>query len=220
MGLRMGTPEISVVMTAYNRAGLLPRAVASLVGGGGAGVDWELIIVDDGSSDSTVEAAWLEMIRPSCDGRIRLVTHPNRGLAGARNSGIKSARAGFVTFLDSDDEYGPNHLALRLAHLARGEQEGAAWDLVHGGLKIIGDPTVPDKFDPSRRIAIEDCFVGGTFVIRKLLWERLGGFRKPDYGDDHDFMVRAVEAGASILKVDYPTYIYHRDTAGSLCNER
>ncbi len=208
-------PTVTVVMTAFNRAGLIPRAWTSLINGGGDGVDWELVVVDDGSTDET--AATIGKMRSTGDERLRYLWQPNGGLVAARNAGIKAARAELVTFLDSDDEYAPSHLAARLRMFD--EPTANPLDLVHGGVEIVGGPDwVPDKFDPKRRIPIAECYVGGTFVFRRTLWEKLGGFRLPNYGDDHDFMTRAVDQGAAVSRCDLPTYIYHRESPDSLCN--
>ena len=90
-------------------------------------------------------------------------------------------------------------------------------ELLHGGVEVIGSDTVADKHDPSRQIPISDCVVGGTFVIRRDLAERLHGFRDVLYGDDNDFFERAQAAGAIIHKIDDPTYRYNRLEEDSLC---
>jgi glycosyltransferase involved in cell wall biosynthesis len=207
--------QISVVITSYNRAHLLPRALRSLRFGA-EGVSHEAIIVDDGSTDDTATVVG-ELLRDPGHHTLRYIYQPNGGLVSARNSGIAAARAPWVTFLDSDDEYAPGHLARRLPLINASPPP----DIIHGGLNIVGGPDwVPDKFDPTRRIAITDCFVGGTFLFRRTLWQQLGGFRLPNYGDDHDFMTRAMAAGARVVRCDAPTYIYHRDSPDSLCNTR
>jgi glycosyltransferase involved in cell wall biosynthesis len=208
-------PQITVVITAFNRAHLLPRALRSLLSGGD-GVSHEAIIVDDGSTDDTAAVVG-GLLRDPAHPTLRYLYQPNGGLVSARNSGIAAARAPWVTFLDSDDEYAPGHLACRLPLI----NASSAPDIVHGGLTIVGGPDwVPDKFDPTRRIPIADCFVGGTFLFRRTLWQQLGGFRLPNYGDDHDFMTRAMAAGARVVRCDAPTYIYHRDSPDGLCNTR
>ena len=200
---------ISVIMTAFNRAHLLPRAIRSLQAQTCA--EWELVVVDDGSTDATAEVAAGFAHQ---DHRIRVVSQANTGLAWARNAGIAVARGDWVTFLDSDDEYDPPHLELRLAHV--GARPGL--DMLHGGLRIVGGPdTVPDRDNPGAVIRIEDCFVGGTFFMRRAVPQALGGFRRPDFGDDYDFMMRARER-FTIERVGYPTYVYHRDTPDGMCN--
>ena len=109
----MRRPRCSVILPTYNRAGTLPRAVASVLAQDEP--DFELIIVDDDSTDQT--AAWLATLD---DPRIRLArSERNQGPSAARNAGIEMATAPVLAFLDSDDVYCPNRLSLPLAVLAR-----------------------------------------------------------------------------------------------------
>lgn len=101
---------VSVVVPTYNRARLVPRAVASALAAMQPGD--ELIVVDDGSTDDT-EAA----LAPFRD-RIRYFRTENRGVGPARNHGLRKTVHPLVTFLDSDDEWMPDSLALRRAVLA------------------------------------------------------------------------------------------------------
>jgi len=206
----MVMPMISVIMATFNRAHLLPRAIESVLRQ--TYPDWELVVVDDGSQDATPDV--LADFK-SRDARIITLRQQNAGLSAARNMGIADACGEFVTFLDSDDEYRPGHLALRAKHML----EHPEVDMVHGGLKIVGgDDTVPDCTRPGERIRIADCHVGGTFFIRAELLGRLGGFHKPDFGNDHDLALRAQALGAHIDRVAWETYIYHRDEPDSMCN--
>jgi glycosyltransferase involved in cell wall biosynthesis len=97
-------PAVSVVLPVHNRADALPRAVLSVTQQSFA--DFELIVVDDGSTDGSVEAA-----RSFDDERIRVIElGQNRGGNVARNEGIRMARAPLLAFLDSDDAYLPPKL--------------------------------------------------------------------------------------------------------------
>ncbi|MGZ5804781.1 MAG: glycosyltransferase family 2 protein [Xanthobacteraceae bacterium] len=108
----MSRPEISVVLTTFNRAALLSRAVDSVLAQTGAA--FELIIIDDASTDDT--SARLAALR---DPRIRFKVAPtNLGPSGARNLGIEMASAPIVAFLDSDDIYLPGRLSVPLAAIA------------------------------------------------------------------------------------------------------
>jgi glycosyltransferase involved in cell wall biosynthesis len=107
-----GPPDISVVLATYNRRQCLPRAIASVQAQDG--VRFELIIVDDASSDGTL--AYLATL---ADPRIRVITRDrNRGPSAARNAGLAAARADIVAFLDSDDVYRAGRLAAPLAAFA------------------------------------------------------------------------------------------------------
>lgn len=200
---------ISIIMTTFNREALLPRAIDSILAQDMG--DWELIIIDDGSTDNTRTV--LETYA-SIDNRINHFHQPNAGLSAARNAGIAKSHGAFVTFLDSDDEYRPNHLRLRETFM----EENPEVALIHGGLEIVGGPdTVPDRNNPGKLISIADCSVGGTFFARRRAFHIVGGFRKPDFGNDYDFMQRAVPL-IHVEKVSFPTYVYHRETPDSMCN--
>src|SRR3990170_700697 len=91
-------PKVSVVLPVHNKTESLPAAVASVLGQTFG--DFELLIVDDGSSDDLAPILAL----PSRDARIQVIRHGhNRGPAAARNTGIKHAKGDYIAFLDSDD---------------------------------------------------------------------------------------------------------------------
>lgn len=197
------TPFFSVIICAYNRADLLPRALASVHAQ--TEEDWEVVVVDDASTDTTahVAAEWQKN-----DARIRVVRREvNGGTAAARNTGIDAARGLFVTFLDSDDEYLSDHLASRREMLL----EHNSILFLHGGVEVIGDPWVVDRHDATKRIHIDECVVGGTFVIRRDALHAIGPFTEGLYGDDADLFERAAAAGISIAETDHPTYRYYRN---------
>lgn len=197
----------SIVLCTFNRGYILERAIDSVLAQ--TFEDWELIIVDDGSSDNTKE-----IVLPYCRGnRITYHYQNNQGQAIARNYGCSFGIGLYFTFLDSDDEYLPNHLATRYELLSR----KPAIELLHGGLLVIGNEYVADKDDTSKQIHISECVVGGTFFIRRDLWSRAGGYDDVVYGDDTAFFEKAKSKGATIEKTNIPTYRYYRTSEDSLC---
>ncbi|MBK9246757.1 MAG: glycosyltransferase family 2 protein [Ignavibacteria bacterium] len=201
-------PFFSVIIPTFNRAALLPRALKSLLSQ--SEHDWEGIICDDGSTDETFDIAKAYIAK--CP-NIRYVYHQNRGTGLTRNSGLLAACGIYATFLDSDDEYLPTHLAIRKEILLDYPEA----DLLHDSVKIIGETFVPDKNNPYRSISLADCVIGGTFFVKRELALGLGGFSALRYADDADFFERAQKAGFTIGETDAQTYIYHRDTPDSLC---
>ena len=112
----MSGPEISVVLTTFNRAALLSRAIDSVLAQ--AGVAFELIIIDDASTDDT--AARLAALH---DPRIKFkIAQTNLGPSGARNLGIEMASGPIVAFLDSDDVYLPGRLTIPLKVFAADQE--------------------------------------------------------------------------------------------------
>jgi len=199
-------PFFSVILTTYDRGYIIDRAINSVLNQ--TEQDWELLIVDDGSKDNTFEVC----SKYFNDGRIRFLFHKNKGLPLSRNVGILSSSGLYCTFLDSDDEYKENHLEFRRNILLQHPEV----DLLYGGVEIMGDPYVVDYYDNSKLIHIDECYVGGSFFVKKNVAIDLGGFRNIKYGDDVDFAKRAIEEGYCVASVEYRTYIYHRDVNDSI----
>ena len=105
----MGQPTVTVVIPTYNRKGLLPRALTSVARQ--TRPPDEVIVVDDGSTDDTEGLVRREF--PD----VRYLQQENRGVAAARNRGIREAKGEWLAFLDSDDEWLPQKLTRQLDEL-------------------------------------------------------------------------------------------------------
>jgi glycosyltransferase involved in cell wall biosynthesis len=200
------TPLVSVVIPAFNRAALLPRAIASVQAQNYA--NWELIVVDDASTDHTravVEGAPVQVRYIRLD--------ENRGVGAARNTGIAAAGGDLIAMLDSDDEYLPEHLQSRVDLILREDL-----DLVAGGVMVDGSVWTVDFFNPGQLVDLHDCVEGGTFVGRSEVFRALGGFNDAAFGEDTDFWLRAQRFRTRFLK-EPRTYILH-ETPGSLRLQR
>lgn len=201
-------PLISIVTPTYNRSQVLSRAIESVLRQ--TFTDWELMIVDDGSTDDTFTLLNHYIAQ---NPQIRYLKQSHRGHTLTRNAGFQAAVGTYLTCLDSDDEYKPDHLQLRLDFL----QQHPDVDLLHGGLDIRGgERFVPDLHDPHhKKIDLHQAAVGGTFFGRRKVFEKLRGFKNITYFDDADFLQRAKKY-FRIERVDFPTYIYHRESPDSL----
>jgi glycosyltransferase involved in cell wall biosynthesis len=105
-------PRVSIVMPCYNAAAHLNQSVNSVLAQSFG--EWELIVVDDGSTDSS----WVELQRlAKSDRRLRAIQQANSGAAIARNRGLSEARAEYTAFLDADDTWHPDFLATMLGTL-------------------------------------------------------------------------------------------------------
>lgn len=103
-------PGVSIILPTYNRAHLLPRAIRSVMNQHYQ--DWELLIWDDGSTDSTTE-----VVRSCKDSRIRYFREENHGMSYALNRSIENAKANLIAFLDDDDVWSQNKLKLQTTFL-------------------------------------------------------------------------------------------------------
>lgn len=206
-------PQISVIMPVFNRRDIIKRALDSI--NSQTFKDFELLIVDDGSSD-----ALEEIIIPEIQKRDnwRYLKHTNRKVALTRNIGIHAALGTYITFLDSDDEYLPEHLRLRLEFI-KGHKD---IDVIHGGVNLVGpDETfwVTDVRDGSKLIHINDCCVGATLFAKKEIFLSVGGFPAVPYSSEF-YLLEKLAAEYRIAKVDFPTYVYHTDRSDRICMQK
>ncbi|MFZ4622535.1 MAG: glycosyltransferase family 2 protein [Bacteroidota bacterium] len=202
---------VSIILCTYNRENLLPLAVRSVLAQ--SYNDWELIVIDDGSTDNTL-AVMKHFLQK--DKRIRYHFQTNKGLAAARNAGLRMAKGSFICFVDSDDELAPRHLEHRVKFLS--DHPGV--DFLHGGMTLIGPKRkhfVVDMTDPTKKIHLSKCHIGGTFFFRKKVLKRVSGFSSIPFGEDFDFF-RRVDEQFTIRKVRWTTYRYHLESADRLCD--
>jgi glycosyltransferase involved in cell wall biosynthesis len=206
----MGGPFFSVIIATYNRAILLKRALDSLISQ--TECDWEAIVVDDDSSDDTYR-----QIKPYLKKfpRIRYIRKEHSGEPLSKNAGIFSSTGRFITFLDSDDEYNPEHLASRKTIL----MNNPSVMFLYGGVSVLGNQFVPDRFDPGKSVSLKDCVIGGTFFVERNTLISLNGFKDVLLGADADLLDRAGMKGIKVKKVFNPTYIYHHETEDSITNK-
>jgi len=197
---------ITVITATHNHAPFLRGAIDSVRAQ--TFQDWEHLIIDDGSTDATPEIL-ADLVRPGnqpADPRLRTIRTANQGFQSALNLGLAEAKGDLVAFLDSDDEYCPDHLAHLRATLCD-------LDFALGKFRFINcssdpQPMVKDFYNPGMEIAVELTEVGTGVLFGKLEgFRRLGGFR-PVKWCDTDFFNRMRQAGCSWARADHPTYRY------------
>jgi len=128
----MTLPFVTVIMPMFNVERYLASAIGSVLNQ--TYTHFELLIIDDGSTDGSYQIA-----KGFQDHRIQIIRQENRGLAGARNTGIRHARGEYIAFLDSDDAWAPTKLAAHVAHLQ---------DRPHVGVSYAGSRLIDDDGRP------------------------------------------------------------------------
>ncbi len=188
-------------MPTFNRARHLEHAVQSVLVQSFS--NWELIIVDDGSTDNTFEIVDRFILHfPN----IRYIKQSNRKAALARNGGIQASFGRYITFLDSDDYYMENHLESRIT-LIENLQDVS---MISGGFLCDETMMVKDCYHPDKLISIRECILCGTLFGKRELFFALDGFRDLAYAEDTDLWERASKH-FTVKKIEYPkTYVYQR----------
>jgi glycosyltransferase involved in cell wall biosynthesis len=177
-GLASRDPIVSVIVPTYNRQGLLQQAIDSVVGQ--TFRDWELIVVDDGSTDGTRD--YLMSLR---DPRIRTVLLDQGGNpTRARAAGLRMARGTWVAFLDSDDLWTPSKLAVQLEEL--GAHPVCQWAYTaYRFIDTSGRPLMPRAQSTLRfssgwilpeLLTFDVAVALPTLMARRSLLEEVGGF--------------------------------------------
>lgn len=198
-------PAVSIVLPTFNRAYILKRAIDSVLAQ--KTTAWELIIVDDGSSDDTAT-----LVRPYLnDARVCYQPMAHQGLALAIQRGINESRAPIVTFLDSDDWYQPTHLGTNLDYLKAHPEVSA----VHSNAEILGTRTVPDVTHPGALIDLDEYCLDSTLFLRRTLFAELLFNPALPLGRGYDLVQRARAAGFPVTKLPTRTYVYDRTGASS-----
>ena len=207
------TPKVSVVVPCYNAAAFLTRAVNSIRNQ--TFRNWEMILVDDGSTDATPKVA--QQLAQE-DPRIRLLKHPtNRGVSAARNTGIAAARSEYVTLLDADDEYLPDYLKQATKIL----DEQTTVNLVFPScVRITESGEIPHKMIENLTL-LTDLEMGGLLAchtFRKSCWQKVGGFdERLRYAEDWHFQLKLnIHGLLRYVLLKEPLYRYNSDNKASI----
>lgn len=187
-------PLVSVILPCYNGEEFLPGAIRSVMSQ--SVQDWEVIVVDDGSTDGSRQtlAPYLR------DSRIRLIEHGwNRGIPHTKNTGIEAARGQYIAFLDQDDIWIRNKLEMQVARFLSEEEDVGI--LCTGMVFVDMDSNIMDLFygfrDESQEEVLKDLFLkpmnsSSVMMIRKEVFSAVGPLNTDLTGwDDYEFLMRA-----------------------------
>jgi len=205
---------ISVVLPCYNAEDGLAACLDSLLTQTWA--DFELVAVNDGSTDRT-----LDLLRTfaSRDGRIRVFDRPHGGVVRAMNFGMEQCRGEYVARMDSDDVCLPERLAVQKSHLDRHPHIG----LVGGRVRFGGDPEAGRGYKAyvdwtNTLVAEEDIFLSRfvespyanpSIMLRKELVSRCGPFYDGAFPEDYELVLRWMASGVRMDKVPEDVLIWN-----------
>lgn len=214
-------PLVSVIMPAYNAERYVLEAIHSVLDQNYEPI--EVLLVDDGSSDGTVDLVRREA--PS----VRIIQQENSGAAAARNTGLRYARGELICFLDADDGWFHGKLAAQVDYLQQHSEVGLVFhrwlvwkpDETGAYIKQHLPSPVPGEINPSCSGWIYpqlllDCIVHtSTVMMRRWVFKNTGFFDTTLVnGEDYDYWLR-VSRKYQIHKLT-GVYSFYRETAGSL----
>jgi glycosyltransferase involved in cell wall biosynthesis len=217
------SPAFSVIIPAYNSPQTIGSTISSVLRQ--TRKDFELIVVDDGSTDETPEI--VRSFEP--DARLKLIEQQNQGTAGARNTGVRGARGTYVSFLDHDDLWMPNYLEVIGETLGGTPEAGFAyadgWRLDDASKRVrrrtamqtLGAPaSLPAAPEDFLSCLVQRTFIRSATTIRRSVLEEVGPFDVDLSGvDDFDLWVRILLAGHRAVQAPGMLVIF-RDHPGSL----
>lgn len=210
----MSTPAISVIMAAYNGAGLIVETLESVKAQ--SFTDFEVIIVDDCSTDDTLAVA-----RGFDDPRIRVIAaDSNQGVVAARNRAVAEARGRYIATLDHDDLCHPERFARQVAYLESHPGTvlvGTAAAILENGMILPGSLaaiTTPMLIEWLLRI--ENPLVWSSVMMRGDAARRLDPFTRPEmvFAEDFDVYHRISRLG-TIARLDEELVTYRRHTGSA-----
>jgi glycosyltransferase involved in cell wall biosynthesis len=217
---RSQTPTVSVIIPAWNTAGLIAECIDSVLAQ--TYRDFEIIVVNDGSPDTDL----LERVLAPYEKQIRYVRQENRGPSAARNLGILLATGKYIAFLDSDDEWLPQHLSEQMSILTKDSSLDlvyADYVLVRNGKRVGHGFGLEPQHPPVtfEKILTEECTVGTSSTVAKRQALITAGLFDERFRccEDFDLWLRMSFRGA---KITYHSglHMLHRLACESLSGNR
>jgi glycosyltransferase involved in cell wall biosynthesis len=211
-------PKVSVIIPAYNAMKYLPDTLESVLKQ--TLTDFEVAIVNDGSSDNIVE--WASQI---ADTRVRLITQENQGTAVARNTGIAETTGEYIAFLDADDIWEPTKLEKQAECLDRNPLVGLVdtWTaFMDENGKLTGLVMNHSKEGDVYKEVVETCdssvCCGSSPMIRRDCFDKLGLFDRDSYIEDVDMWIRiAMHYHYAVVKEPLVRYRQHPHNKSKDC---
>ncbi len=224
-------PAISVLLPCYNAANTIDETLDSLARQTFA--DFEVVAVDDGSTDSTLERLETWAAR---DARIRVLSPPHGGVIAAANAGLEVCTAPYIARMDADDRAHPERLAKQAAYLDAHPDMAVVSSLVkafpdedvRAGYRIYIqwlNSLVTDE-DIRREMFVESPLANPSIMMRSTWFKKMGGYHEYGWPEDYDLWLRMYMAGAKFAKIpevllkwrDHPNRITRTDRRYSVEN--
>lgn len=209
--------KLSIIVPLYNSERFLPKCLESLLEQDISKEEYEIILVDDGSPDGSRKIA---EDYASCNSNIIVLSQPNKGTSGARNTGIRRATGKYVYFVDPDDYVLKNSIACLLRKMEEEELDVLRFgytevDEQYQPTKSCKNPESPDYSSQvmdgctfmAERLGVA-CYVWTFMFRRSLLTDNEIFFYEGDYFDDTPWLPRVLSAAHRVDSIDFKRHFY------------
>jgi glycosyltransferase involved in cell wall biosynthesis len=189
-------PKVSIVLPVYNCQDYVSFAIQSMLGQ--TFTDFELIILNDGSTDNSLEV----INQFSNDSRLRVISRENRGLVATLNEGLSLATGQYIARMDADDISIDNRLELQLAFMESHPTIavlGTGTELINQDGVFIRNICHPSGEKLEVDMVLGNFIAHPTVMMRKSVIDEIGGYRKPfEQAEDYDLWLRVLSQGYRI----------------------
>lgn len=215
--------RISIITPCYNASKSLIRCINSVVAQ--TFFDWELIIINDGSTDNSLDICKKFVLK---DSRVKVFSKENGGVSSARNFGLHKANGTWITFLDADDTLPQNALQyfMELVSMEDGNQ-----DIIYGGYNVVGNKPSLNIISRCCKTSIQmlanELFRASDYPYQGYVWSKL--FKKEIimehdicfderimYNEDRLFVFKYLSCCSSGVYSTFPVYNYYQTGGGAM----
>lgn len=196
-------PKLSIIIPCYNHGIYLDEAISSVIQSQSI-FDYEIIIVNDGSTDEHT----LNVLNGLDRTKYKIIHQLNQGLAAARNNGISIAKGKYILPLDSDNKLHNNYLAKAIQIL----ENDSSIDVVYGNPMFFGNESGVRRIGEVRTSEMIDCNrIDACAVFKKTIWQKAGGYdgSMPAMGnEDWEFWINIILNGGKLYYLDDICFYY------------
>ena len=204
----MESGKVSVIVPCYLKAQYLSQALDSVLCQ--TYNNWECIIVNDGSPDSTEEVA---LRYSAADSRIKYIVQENQGVSSARNNGIRQSNGEFVLALDADDWISPEYMEEAVSYLI----QHPCVKLVYSRYERFNHHGSSEWVLPEysyERFILGDSIIVCSAIYRRFDFDRIGGYDESMQGyEDWDFWLRLLDKDDEVYRIDKMLFHYRSDSS-------
>lgn len=207
-------PLVSVVMPAYNNANYIDMAINDILFQ--TYKNWELIIINDGSTDNTAEILFKYQNNP----KIKILSfHENKGICEALNRGVEISSGSYILRFDADDRCKNTRIESQLNYLVSNNYDlvGSSVTTIDDEGVVIGKSIYIDNCDTIRKTLRYESPVLHIWLAKKSVYDCVGKYRLSGV-EDYDFLLRAIDLGFSISNMKFYDGIYIRKHAKNTAN--